>query len=193
MSRPDNAESDPNATPQRPLLELSGRSREVLDVLADGEGQAAVLYEGALRVLADGENRARVRLAACALRELLDDFQDAPKGENLKVRVAKLKSAWEVPEKVDAGADPFANALGASAAAEDTSSATFGPRYKDVRFDFADAIVVHLLGFKLPEQEDEFSELVQSLREAHLALGHFILGAVLTYLGWHPPPATSAI
>jgi hypothetical protein len=89
-----------------------------------------------------------------------------------------------VPEKVKAGEDPFANALAAAAA--DTSSATFGPKYADVRFDFADAIVVHLLGFKLPEQQDEVSELMQALREAHSALGHFILTAVSTHLGWRP-------
>jgi hypothetical protein len=97
-----------------------------------------------------------------------------------------------VPKKVEAGRDPFANALAAAAADKDTSSATFGPRYRDVRFDFADAIAVHLLGFKLPEQEDEFSELVQALREAHLALGHFVLAVVSTYLGWLPPGVTSS-
>jgi hypothetical protein len=95
-----------------------------------------------------------------------------------------------VPEKVEAGKDPFAEAL--AAAAEDTSSATFGPKYGDVRFDFADDVVVHLLGFKLPEQKDEFSELVQALREAHLALGHFVLAAVSTYLAWSPPGATAS-
>jgi hypothetical protein len=96
--------------------ELSGRSREILDILADYDGQAAALYEGALRVLADGENPARIRLAACALRELLDDFQDSPKGDNLKVRVTKLKDAWEVAQRSleggpDAGARGFAVAL----------------------------------------------------------------------------------
>jgi hypothetical protein len=91
------------------------------------------------------------------------------------------------PEQVEANLDPFANAL--AAAAHDTSSATFGPRYRDVHFDFADAIVVHLAGFKFPEQEDEFSELVQALREAHRALGNFVLAAVSTYLGWQPPDA----
>jgi hypothetical protein len=102
--------------PPGPNQELSGRSREILDILADYDGQAAVLYEGALRVLADGENPARIRLAACALRELLDDFQDGPKGENLKVRVTKLKGAWEVAQRSleggpDAGGSGFAVVL----------------------------------------------------------------------------------
>lgn len=95
-------------------------------------------------------------------------------------------------ECLEAGLNPFANALAAPAAAQDTSSATFGPRYRDVRFDFADATVVHMLGFKLPEQEDEFSELVQALREADLALGKFVLAAVSTHLSWRPPGATSS-
>jgi hypothetical protein len=93
------------------------------------------------------------------------------------------------PEKIEAGKDLFAKAL--AAAAKDTSSATLGPKYRDLRFDFADAIVVHLLGFKFPEQEGEFRKLVVALREAQLALGQFVLGAVSTYLGWRPPGGTS--
>jgi hypothetical protein len=99
MNSLDTTGSDRDDTLQRSLLELSGRSREVLDVLADGEGQAALLYEGALRVLADGDNPARVRLAACGLRELLDDFQDAPKGESLKVRIKNLQKEWKVARR----------------------------------------------------------------------------------------------
>jgi hypothetical protein len=48
-----------------------------------------------------------------------------------------------------------------AAAADDTSSATLGDAYGEIRFEFADAIVVHLLGFKLPEQEDELRDLVR--------------------------------
>jgi hypothetical protein len=95
------------------------------------------------------------------------------------------------PEKVEEGRDPFANALTAAAEKHETSSATFGPKYRDVRFDFADAVAVHLLGFELPEQEDEFKALVVALREANVALGNFVLAAVATRLGWSPPSASS--
>jgi hypothetical protein len=86
----------PDAAQPPSPFELSGRQREVLDVLAREADQAAPLYLGALRVLGDTENPARVRLAACSLREALDDFQDAPKGDGLKVRVRSLKESWEV-------------------------------------------------------------------------------------------------
>jgi hypothetical protein len=85
---------DPEA--ERPLLELSGRARDLLAALTERKDEAGALYEGALRVLANRENPARIRLAACGLRELLDEFQDAPKGEKLGNRVKKLKERWEV-------------------------------------------------------------------------------------------------
>jgi hypothetical protein len=53
--------------PQRRLLELSGRARDLLAALTERKGEAGALYEGALRVLADRENPARIRLAACGL------------------------------------------------------------------------------------------------------------------------------
>jgi hypothetical protein len=116
MSSLDVSGSDPDDGQRRPLLELSGRARDVLGVLAHSEGQAAALYEGALRVLADRENAARIRLAACALRELLDEFHEAPKGENLKNRVNKLKKEWDVAKRSlgaapDSGDADFAQIL----------------------------------------------------------------------------------
>lgn len=92
----------PGEEPASPPLELSGRSRELLDILVDFEGAAAVLYEGALRVVADGANPVRIRLAAHALRELMDDLEREAgftrKGPTLKERVRKLHEEWKVAE-----------------------------------------------------------------------------------------------
>jgi hypothetical protein len=55
---------DDEPTPQWPLLELTGRAREVLAVLDREDEEARALYESALRVLDDRENPRRVRLAA---------------------------------------------------------------------------------------------------------------------------------
>jgi len=86
--------SSPSRQPRSP--ELTDRQREVCDALAREGDQAVALYVGALRVLADSENPTRIRLAACGLREVLDDFQDAPKGDNLKVKVRQLAESWTV-------------------------------------------------------------------------------------------------
>ncbi|PWU20812.1 MAG: hypothetical protein C5B48_12025 [Candidatus Rokuibacteriota bacterium] len=88
------------------------------------------------------------------------------------------------------GGDAFGNAL--DAAADDTSSATVGETLRETRFDFADAVGVHWLGFKLPEQEDEFKRLVEALREANYALGVFVLAAVAAYLQSLPPGRISS-
>ena len=96
-----------------------------------------------------------------------------------------------VPAKYDANADVIANAL--IAAADETSSATLADRLSELRFDFADAVVVHTLGFKLPEQSDEFAELVRALRDAHYALGLFVLRAVAAYFESLPPGTVSEI
>lgn len=89
-----------------------------------------------------------------------------------------------VPAKYEADKDLFAKAL--AAAADETSSATLGDTYGKVRFEFADAVVVHLLGFKLPKQEAEFRTLVQALSDARYALGVFVVAAVSTYLASLP-------
>jgi hypothetical protein len=107
----DAGQPDPDPTPQRPLLELSGRARDVLAALTDHNDEAAALYEGALRVLADRENAARIRLAACGLRELLDEFHEGPKGEKLGERVKRLRDHWEVAER-SLGVTPEAQASG---------------------------------------------------------------------------------
>jgi hypothetical protein len=85
--------------PQPALLELSGRARDVVAALTDHGAQAVSLYRGALRVLADTQNPARIRLAACGLRELLDELHDAPKPRDLKQRVRDLRKAWDVAKR----------------------------------------------------------------------------------------------
>jgi hypothetical protein len=52
--------------PQPPLLELSGRARDVVEALAEHNDKAARLYEAALRVLA-GRSKPRAP-PACGLR-----------------------------------------------------------------------------------------------------------------------------
>ena len=79
----------------------------------------------------------------------------------------------------------FAEAL--AAAADDVSSATPAKTYRGVRFDFADAVLVHRLGFKLPEQEDDLKALMHALTDAHDALKVFVVAAISTYLGSVPP------
>jgi hypothetical protein len=110
----DAAQPDQEPLPQPPLLALTSRVRDVVGALAQRDDQAAVLYEGALRVLADRNNPARIRLAACGLRELLGELHDAPKPEDLKERVKKLRKAWEVSKRALVAAE-----------AEDEGSAGF--------------------------------------------------------------------
>ncbi len=91
----DAIQPDDEPTPQWPLLELTGRAREVLAVLAREDEEARALYESAFRVLDDRENPRRVRLAACGLRELLDAFHEEKKGESLGNRVKQLSDEWD--------------------------------------------------------------------------------------------------
>jgi hypothetical protein len=93
------AQPSRDETPPPALLELSGRARAVVAALADHGDQAVSLYEAALRVLADARNPARARLAACGLRELLDELHDAPKPQDLKQRVRELRKAWDVAKR----------------------------------------------------------------------------------------------
>jgi hypothetical protein len=95
MSSLDGAGAEPGDSQRRPLLELSGRARNVLAVLARENEEARALYESALRVLDDRENPRRVRLAACGLRELLDAFHEEKKGESLGNRVKQLSDEWD--------------------------------------------------------------------------------------------------
>jgi hypothetical protein len=97
MSGHDSPNSSPSLQSRPP--ELADRQREVCDALAREGDQVVALYVGALRVLADFENPARIRLAACGLREVLDDFQDAPKGDSLKVKVRRLAESWTVTRR----------------------------------------------------------------------------------------------
>jgi hypothetical protein len=96
-------------------------------------------------------------------------------------------------ERYQAGDEAVANAL--RDAADDISSATLGPKYADVRFDFADAVAIWLLGFDLanrPEDREELRRLTVALREAQWALGEFVQHAVGEYLSRRPPGAVRA-
>lgn len=93
----------PGEEPARQAIGLSGRSRELLDILVDFKGNAGVLYEGALRVATDGGNPVGIRLAAHALREVMDDLEREAgftrKGPTLKERVGQLHEEWKVAER----------------------------------------------------------------------------------------------
>jgi hypothetical protein len=96
----------PDAAKPPSPFELSGRQREVLDVLAREGDQAGVLYLGALRVLTDLENPTRLRLAAYSLRELLNDLHHGPKRDDLPVRVRRLRRGWQITrQSEDSGFD----------------------------------------------------------------------------------------
>ncbi len=105
MSTADASRPAESGPPEFPLLELNGQARDLLAALTEQNDECGVLYTGALRVLADHQNPARIRLAACGLRELLDEFHEAPKGEKLGERVKKLKERWEVGSR-SSGAAP---------------------------------------------------------------------------------------
>jgi hypothetical protein len=101
--------------------------------------------------------------------------------------------AFHYPEVIQAkyehDQDEWGKALDAANEADDQGSATIGP-LRETRLDFADVVVVHLLGFDLvedPEQKREFEKLVVALREANVALGLFAAAAVGTYLESLPP------
>jgi hypothetical protein len=116
MSTADASRAGDDGPREWPLLELTGQARDLLTALTEKKAEAGSLYAGALRVLADRQNPARVRLAACGLRELLDEFHEAPKGEKLGERVKKLKERWEVASRSSGAApggegDDFAQAL----------------------------------------------------------------------------------
>ena len=103
---------------ERSPLELSGRARDLLAALTERKDEAGALYEGALRALADRENPARIRLAACGLRELLDEFHEGPKGEKLGDRVKQLKKQWEVASR-SFGAAPDGDTTGFATTLDD--------------------------------------------------------------------------
>lgn len=85
------------------LPELSGRSREVLEVLARQKGRPDRFYEGALRTLADRANPARAEMAAYALRELIQELERAAgapkKGPSLGDLLSAFRPKWEAAER----------------------------------------------------------------------------------------------
>jgi len=96
-----------------------------------------------------------------------------------------------VRESYQADQEAIATAL--TAAADETSSITLADTHAGISLDFADAVAVHLLGFKLPEEQEELRRLVQALREAAYALGVFVVAAVSTYLGSCEPGAIATV
>jgi hypothetical protein len=92
-----------------------------------------------------------------------------------------------VRESYLAGDEAIANALAASAEHGDTSAATIADTLRDVRFDFADAVAVHLLGFDFREGNEEMRRPTVALREAQYALALFAYAAVGAYLRSRPP------
>jgi hypothetical protein len=94
-------------------LELTVRSRALLEVLQDFKGEARKRYEGALRVLADASNPIRFQLCAHALRELMDDIEKEAgvlrQGPSLGVRVRTLREEWSVARDSSA---PGSDAIG---------------------------------------------------------------------------------
>ena len=100
---PPELAGSPDAVNLR-LPELSGRSREVLDVLARQRGRRADrFYEGALRALADRANPVRAEMAAYALRELIQELERAAgapkKGPGLGVLLSAFRPKWEAAER----------------------------------------------------------------------------------------------
>lgn len=91
-----------------------------------------------------------------------------------------------VREAYQADAEVIANAL--AAAVDDRSSATLADTYGEVRFEFADAVAVRLLGVDVSDENtDDAKRLVKSLSDARWALGDFALGAIAAYLASRPP------
>lgn len=85
------------------LPELSGRSREALEVLGRQKGRPDRFYEGALRALADRANPVRAEMAAYALRELIQELERAAsapkKGPGLGVLLSAFRPKWEAAER----------------------------------------------------------------------------------------------
>ena len=96
-----------------------------------------------------------------------------------------------VRESYQADEEAIANAL--AAAADDTSSVTLTDTYAGISLDFADAVAVHLLGFKLPQEEEKMRRLIQALRDARYALGVFVVAAVSTYLSSREPGVIATV
>ncbi len=103
------------------LLPLPGNRLDVVTELRSYCGDAAAIYEGGLWVLEQRDNPKRVRIAAAAMRDVMDEL-----GKNvgvrsrsgLKARVNELRDEWEkVPRAGGGGIEgetaPFAGRLDA--------------------------------------------------------------------------------
>jgi len=103
----------PGDLPGPSQLELTVRSRELLELLQEFKSDAPRRYEGALRALADSSNPIRLQLCAHAVRELMDDLEKEAgvvrQGPSLGVRVRRLRDEWFVArESLAPGSDPVA-------------------------------------------------------------------------------------
>ena len=89
---------EPDEEPGRPSGGgLSGRSQTLVELLKP-YGDANTLYRDALRILDDEAYETRFRMAAYALRELLEELEqaaDIKKPASLGDRVAALRQDWK--------------------------------------------------------------------------------------------------
>jgi hypothetical protein len=89
------------------------RARQLLGVLGDQDCDAAIYYQGVLRVLPDAANPVALKMAAYGLRELMEELEAAAgvtsksKDRGLTERVRDLSEEWESAGRpVDGAADP---------------------------------------------------------------------------------------
>jgi hypothetical protein len=63
--------------PTAPARATRPRAPDVIRTLADARAEAADLYVGGVSLLADVGNPARIRLSACAMREVIEELERA--------------------------------------------------------------------------------------------------------------------
>ncbi len=83
------------------FLELSGRSREVLEVLGRQKGRPHRFYEGARRALADWTNPVGAEMAAYALRELIQELERAAGLDDASDNLSRRDRAQETLTGLD--------------------------------------------------------------------------------------------
>lgn len=104
---PDEARDLPDNQVEAFALALSARQERVRGALLSRQETLADLYVGGLRVVGDGSNPAAVRLAAAAMRELLDDLSlfagvAQSRGSSAAARLQTLRDRLDKPRrKVD--------------------------------------------------------------------------------------------
>lgn len=87
---------EPGEEPGRPSRGLSGRSQTLFEFLQP-YGEASILYRDALRILDDDTYDTQIRMAAYALRELLEELEKSSgikRPSDLGNRVSTLREGW---------------------------------------------------------------------------------------------------